>query len=466
MLRLIGLFLVVAIAAAAYFLTTEDSMFAPKQQPKVLQKPAVEPPVASKVTPVKQSVVKKVTQPVVTKAEKQQAQAHVDSITTQAAIPLEITSADHFVTADQILLLPALNAPEVAEIISTENSPALLVSAPAKQTAKLNDIDKNAENAAAAQSFAIKIPTFKKPQQNNDASSQLLLAANTVTVIKAEASITASPATVAQNSSDVDNIKILGTVTGTVEKKAVTATSSPKLQITDNLQKTNHSIIDVIKKNLEQLSDIKVSELTELVTAKITGESSTVAADAVTVEKTAATNVSATAPSTLPATNKNTTAAVSSEVIVVKAKNIVQSKKITLSDKNRIQLRELLTETQSDKKRIFYLHAVNVKDDQGIWGIIQHGLIGTFSKGIALSQAEGEVTALIPQDADEMLLSKRSSFLGKLLNNKVLTTYVYNFEQGNIGKNPDVIRPGQQLIIVTFTEEELMSVYLHFKNHD
>ena len=89
--------------------------------------------------------------------------------------------------------------------------------------------------------------------------------------------------------------------------------------------------------------------------------------------------------------------------------------------------------------------------------------MGTFSKGITLAQANGEVRALIPQDADEMLSSKKSSFLGRLLNYKVLTTYVYNYEQGYIGKNPDIIKPGQQLIIVTFTEDELMSVYQHFK---
>lgn len=128
-----------------------------------------------------------------------------------------------------------------------------------------------------------------------------------------------------------------------------------------------------------------------------------------------------------------------------------------------IQLKELLNSPDSqDGKRIFYIHAVNNNDEQGIWGILQSGLTETFAKGMALTDQNALVTADIPKEADEVLANKQSSFLGKLLHNKVETTYIYNYEQGLLGQNPNLIKPGQQLIIVTFTEDELLRVYQHF----
>ena len=129
----------------------------------------------------------------------------------------------------------------------------------------------------------------------------------------------------------------------------------------------------------------------------------------------------------------------------------------------KIQLKELLNSPDSQNgKRIFYIHAVNNNDEQGIWGILQSGLTDTFAKGMALTDQNTLITADIPKEADEVLANKQSSFLGKLLHNKVETTYIYNYEQGLLGQNPNLIKPGQQLIIVTFTEDELLQVYQHF----
>jgi hypothetical protein len=70
----------------------------------------------------------------------------------------------------------------------------------------------------------------------------------------------------------------------------------------------------------------------------------------------------------------------------------------------------------------------------------------------------------IPADADEPLPSGLSSFLGKLLNNKVESSYVYNFSTDSMGRNPNVIHPGQQLILIHFTNNELSNVYQFFSD--
>ncbi|WP_277253093.1 hypothetical protein [Neptunomonas phycophila] len=129
-----------------------------------------------------------------------------------------------------------------------------------------------------------------------------------------------------------------------------------------------------------------------------------------------------------------------------------------------IQLRELLDNTDSNIKRIFYIHAVSPEDEQGLWGIMQGGLTETFAKGFKLPQIKQEISATIPQEADEVLSTKHSSYLGKLLHEKVNTTYIYNYEQGLVGQNPNLIKPGQQLIIVTFTEDELLEIYHQFSH--
>ncbi|MGB0733568.1 MAG: hypothetical protein ACPGPF_07375, partial [Pontibacterium sp.] len=118
---------------------------------------------------------------------------------------------------------------------------------------------------------------------------------------------------------------------------------------------------------------------------------------------------------------------------------------------------------ESAEQKIYFIHAVNNNDRQGLWGILQHALTHTFSQGIKLPEQSNILHADIPKDADEKLLDETSSFLGKMLKSKVDSTYVYNYKEGILGDNPDVITPGQQLIIVGFTEQELSSVYAHFK---
>ncbi|MGB0205364.1 MAG: hypothetical protein ACPF9K_09980 [Neptuniibacter sp.] len=136
----------------------------------------------------------------------------------------------------------------------------------------------------------------------------------------------------------------------------------------------------------------------------------------------------------------------------------------SLTIANQIKLRELLDDPDSSAQKVYFIHAVNEGDDEGLWGIIQHGLMRTFTEGLNLPGMDKTVYAEIPKEADEKLADKRSSFLGKILKNKVDRTYIYNYQQGILGENPDLIKPGQQLIIVTFTEQELIGIYNHFVN--
>ncbi len=130
--------------------------------------------------------------------------------------------------------------------------------------------------------------------------------------------------------------------------------------------------------------------------------------------------------------------------------------------KQSVKLQELLDQPNQDGRVIFYIHAVQEGDDQGLWGIIQRGLTRTFAEGIELQRLNQKVVAEIPPDADEKLRNDLSSFLGRMLQDKVRRTYVYNYRKGVLGDNPDLIEPGQQLIVVTFTEDELVRIYHHF----
>ncbi|MBE9396687.1 hypothetical protein IOQ59_05360 [Pontibacterium sp. N1Y112] len=133
-----------------------------------------------------------------------------------------------------------------------------------------------------------------------------------------------------------------------------------------------------------------------------------------------------------------------------------------LNHDNRIKLQELLDRPETSSKQVYYIHAVNDGDEQGLWGILQTGLTRTFAEGIKLGEKKDKLYVDIPQQADEKLNNKQSSFLGKVLQNKVKTTYIYNYRSGRLGDDPDLIEPGQQLIIVQFSEDELIRVYNHF----
>lgn len=122
------------------------------------------------------------------------------------------------------------------------------------------------------------------------------------------------------------------------------------------------------------------------------------------------------------------------------------------------------SDSEEMQNSLFYLHRVTEEDIQGLWGIIQTGLIGNFRQGIRLQRegAEQKVSVLIPADADEPLPTGLSSFLGKILHQKVSTSYVYNFNTHSMGYDANLIRPGQELILIRFSEDELKEIYQFF----
>ena len=113
---------------------------------------------------------------------------------------------------------------------------------------------------------------------------------------------------------------------------------------------------------------------------------------------------------------------------------------------------------------IFYLHTVQPTDAQGIWGIVQSGLSDNFARGMAVRRGEKieTYTVRIPRDADERLHDQSSSFLGKLIDRKTEESFVYNYRDNRMGRNPDRINPGQEIVIIDFEPEELVSIYKHF----
>ena len=132
-----------------------------------------------------------------------------------------------------------------------------------------------------------------------------------------------------------------------------------------------------------------------------------------------------------------------------------------------ITLSQLLPEERDLGKDTFYIHSVTREDVQGIWGIIQHGLMDQFLKGIPMAieggfPEEKVLTLEIPEYADEPHEDGYSSFLGKILVGKTRESYVYNYTNGRMGKNPDYISPGQELVISRFSKKELVEIYKHF----
>jgi len=122
---------------------------------------------------------------------------------------------------------------------------------------------------------------------------------------------------------------------------------------------------------------------------------------------------------------------------------------------------------KGDADSIYYIRTVRETDTQGIWGIIQYGLIDNFAAGIAIRKGENINTYRvdIPGDADEMGDARTSSFLGRMIHRKAGDTFVYNLDRGRIGQNPDMIHPGQELLIIRFSAEELVAIYKHFVNN-
>ena len=124
----------------------------------------------------------------------------------------------------------------------------------------------------------------------------------------------------------------------------------------------------------------------------------------------------------------------------------------------------LMREGKYNPDSIFYVRTVRDTDDQGIWGIIHDGIMTNFAQGMAIRRGK-EVNTYkvdIPRDADELLQDRTSSFLGKLIHRKAAESYVYNFKKNRMGKNPDQVIPGQEIVIINFAPEELIGIYKHF----
>ncbi|MEX2517251.1 MAG: hypothetical protein WD572_10160 [Gammaproteobacteria bacterium] len=125
---------------------------------------------------------------------------------------------------------------------------------------------------------------------------------------------------------------------------------------------------------------------------------------------------------------------------------------------------ELLMDQKQDNNVIFYVRNVTEDDKQGLWGIVHNGLVKNFASGIAIRRGEQvrNYQVEIPPGADERNEDFSSSFLGRMIVRKTTESYVYNYQNGGMGQNPDLIRPGQELVIIGFTPDELVDIYEHF----
>ena len=135
-----------------------------------------------------------------------------------------------------------------------------------------------------------------------------------------------------------------------------------------------------------------------------------------------------------------------------------------------ITLSQLLPEEEATLVDTFYDHTVTAEDKQGIWGIIQHGLMDQFLSGIPVEtgadpKKRSVLTLDIPENADEPLEEGYSSYLGTLLVRKTRESHVYNYSNGRMGRNPDYISPGQEVVISRFSKEELVEIYRHFRHN-
>ncbi|OUR73436.1 hypothetical protein A9Q78_03335 [Methylophaga sp. 41_12_T18] len=131
----------------------------------------------------------------------------------------------------------------------------------------------------------------------------------------------------------------------------------------------------------------------------------------------------------------------------------------------QLSIKEIIQSADIADNELFYLHRVSEQDQQGLWGIIQAGLIDKFRQGLSIegiSRNKDLMQVTIPADADEKLTSGLSSFLGKILNSKVTSSYIYNYSSQTMGHDPDVIHPGQQLVLIHFSAGELKQVYQFF----
>lgn len=124
----------------------------------------------------------------------------------------------------------------------------------------------------------------------------------------------------------------------------------------------------------------------------------------------------------------------------------------------------LMGEQAVSDEYVFYVRNVAEEDTRGLWGIVHNGLVKNFASGIAIRRGEEirNYQIEIPPGADARLEDLSSSYLGKMIDRKTRESYVYNYQKGSMGRNPDLILPGQEIVIVGFKPEELVEIYEHF----
>lgn len=138
---------------------------------------------------------------------------------------------------------------------------------------------------------------------------------------------------------------------------------------------------------------------------------------------------------------------------------------LPLSEEAPVTIAELLGAEESiASDAVFYVHTVRPEDSQGIWGIVHDGIVENFAEGVAVHRGESTETYRvdIPPHADEREPDSSSSFLGRIIHEKSQQTYVYNYQTERLGRNPDLIFPGQEIVIVSFTPDELIEIYKYF----
>jgi len=132
-----------------------------------------------------------------------------------------------------------------------------------------------------------------------------------------------------------------------------------------------------------------------------------------------------------------------------------------------LSINDMIPDNAHDLDSLYYLHRVTENDVQGLWGIIQSGLIDKFRQGLRLegmSQNKDLIQAVIPSDADEKLSSGLSSFLGKILDKKVDNSYIYNIKTQGVSFDARALHSGQQLVIIRFSPGELKQIYQFFSD--
>lgn len=163
-------------------------------------------------------------------------------------------------------------------------------------------------------------------------------------------------------------------------------------------------------------------------------------------------------------------ATISTEAIIINENEdqfVVMDSTLAVSDTEQqtLSVRNIVQDEALSDDALFYVHLVTDKDVQGLWGIVQAGLIDKFRQGLhikGISPNKDMLQAVIPANADEQLSTGLSSFLGKILSNKVDNSYIYNFETKKMGRDANTIHPGQQLIMIHFSPHELQQIYQFF----